>query len=129
MVLVGAILLVLCLIVGVGIALPNTEPVTAEAFGISLSNVSVAGLFLAGAVLGALTMLGLGLILVGLTRKRHKQVARKRQAKSARGEKETLAEENSRLQAELERERAASMPTSTASNEHTGDRPGSRGRH
>lgn len=114
MVLLGAILLVLCLVLGAGIALSNTEPVNAEAFGVSLSNVSLGGLFLAGVVLGALAVLALGMLLGGAARKRRKQAALKREVRNARGEQETLAERNARLEAELERERAAALP-------HTGE--------
>jgi membrane protein implicated in regulation of membrane protease activity len=113
-VLVGAVLLVLCVILAVGVFFPNAGTDTsAEAFGVSLSNVSVGGLFLTGVVVGALAVLALALIAVGSSRKRHKNVARKREVRSARGEQETLAEENARLQAQLERERAAAMPTPT----------------
>ena len=126
MVLVGAVLLILCVILAVGIFFPNTETASAEAFGVSLSNVSVGGLFLVGVAVGALAMLAIGLMAIGSARKRHKKVALKREARSARGEQETLAEENARLQAQLEQERASSMPTSTAA--PGADGPG-RGRH
>jgi hypothetical protein len=109
-VLLGAILLVLCLALGAGIALSNTEPVTAEAFGVSLSNVSLGGLFLAGVVIGALAVLALGMLLGGAARKRRKSTALKREVRNARGEQETLAERNARLEAELERERSAALP-------------------
>ena len=114
MVLVGAVLLVLSVILAVGMYFPNigTEA-SAEAFGVSLSNVSVGGLFLTGVAVGALAVVGLGLVAMGSSRKRHKNVARKREASSARGEQESLAEENARLQAQLEQERAAAMPTPT----------------
>ena len=123
MVLVGAVLLVLCVLLALGVYLPNGETVTAEAFGVSLSNVSIGGLFLLGVAVGALAMLALGMVVAGAARKRHKKVAMKREVRSARGEQETLAEENARLQAQLEQERAASLPTSTGV-----DQPGG-GRH
>jgi membrane protein implicated in regulation of membrane protease activity len=110
-VLVGAVLLVLCVILAVGMYFPNAgAEASAAAFGVSLSNVSVGGLFLTGVAVGALAVLGLALIALGSTRKRHKNTAHKREVSSARGEQETLAEENARLQAELERQRAAAMP-------------------
>jgi len=109
-VLLGAILLVLCLVVGAGIVLSNTEAVTAEAFGVSLSNVSLGGLFLAGVVLGALAVLALGMLLGGAARTRRKRSALKREVRTARGEQETLAERNARLEAELERERTSAYP-------------------
>ena len=127
MVLVGVLLLVLCVILALGIFFSNTDPAAAEAFGVSLSNVSVGGLFLVGVAVGALAMLGLGLIAMGSARSRHRKAAAKREARSARGEQETLAEENARLQAQLERERAAGMPTTT-STASDADGP-ARGRH
>ena len=106
MVALGLVLLVLCALLGAGIALSNTDPASAEAFGVSLSNVSIGGLFLVGAVVGAVAMLGLGLMLVGAARKRAKKVAMQREVASVRGEQESLAEENARLQRELEQQRA-----------------------
>lgn len=105
MVVLGLILLVLCLVLGAGIVLSNTGPASAEAFGVSLSNVSIGGLFLLGTAIGALAMLGLGLMLVGGARKRAKKLRLKREVKEVRTEQETLAEENARLQAQLEQER------------------------
>ena len=110
MVALGLVLLVLCVVLGAGIALSNTDPASAEAFGVSLSNVSIGGLFLVGVVVGAVAMLGLGLMLVGAARKRAKKVALKREVQSVRGEQESLAEENARLQHELEQQRAATYP-------------------
>ena len=103
MVVLGVLLLVLAVLVAVGIVLGNGEAVEAELFGVSLENVSVGGLFLVGVVTGVLAMLGLGLILIGAARKRAKRVAAKREVSNVRGERESLAEENARLQAELER--------------------------
>ena len=110
MIVVGVVLLVLCLLLGAGIALSNTDTTSAEAFGVSLSNVTLGALFLTGVVVGAVAMLGLGLVLVGAARKRSKAKLHQREVRSAHGEKETLAEENARLQAALEQERTASMP-------------------
>lgn len=108
MVALGLVLLVLCLVFGTGLVLSNGDPVSAEAFGVSFADLSVGGLFLLGAAVGALTLLALGLILVGAARKRAKKRALRREVDSVRGEQESLAEENARLQAKLEQERAAS---------------------
>ena len=110
MVLLGVVLLVLCVLLGAGIALSNTGAVSAEAFGVSLSGVTIGGLFLLGVAVGAAAMLGLGLVLVGAARKRAKKVALKREVRSVRGEQESLAEENARLQEQLERERTSQLP-------------------
>lgn len=97
MVVLGVVLLVLCLALIAGIGLTNTEAVDATAFGVTLSNVSISGLFLLGVTLGALAVVGLGLLLSGAARKRSKRVAHKREDR----ERASLAQENSRLQAEL----------------------------
>jgi H+/gluconate symporter-like permease len=109
-VIVGVVLLVLCVALGAAIGLSNPEPTTAEAFGVTLSGLSLGGLFLLGVALGALAVVALGLLFGGAARKRHKKTAVKREIRSARGEKESLAQENARLQEELERERTAALP-------------------
>jgi Mg2+/citrate symporter len=109
-VLLGAILLVLCLVLSAGVFFSNTDPISAEAFGLSLSNVSLGGFFIAGVITGALAVLALGMLLGGAARKRRKRAALKREVKTARGEQETLAERNARLEAELERERTSAYP-------------------
>ena len=103
----GLILLLLSSLLAIGVFFSNTDPADAAVFGVSLSNVSIGGLFLAGAVTGIVAMLGLFLMLGGTLRRRHKTVTAKRQMKDARGEAGALQDENARLQAELERERAA----------------------
>ena len=110
MVLLGAILLVVCLVLSAGIFFSNTDAITAEAFGVSLSNVSLGGFFLTGVIVGALAVLALGMLLGGAARKRRKRAALKREVRAARGEQETLAERNARLEAELERERTSAYP-------------------
>ena len=106
MVALGLVLLVLCALVTLGIVFSNTDPANAAAFSVSLSGVSIGGLFLVGVVTGALAMLGLTLFLGGGLRKRHKRVEAKREVRAVRGEAETLAEENARLAAELETSRS-----------------------
>ena len=112
MIVIGVVLLILAVLASLGVSLYNGGEVSGvEVFGVSVDNVSVGGLFIAGVITGIVGALGLGLILSGLARKRHKKVAVKRQVKSARTEAETLAEENARLQEQLERERNASAST------------------
>ncbi len=108
MVALGLVLLVLAALVAAGIVLSNGDSVQADAFGVSLDNVSVGGLFLVGMVVGVVAMVGLGLMLLGAARRRAKRVAVKREVRDVRGERESLAEENARLQAELERTSATS---------------------
>ena len=126
MVIIGVVLLALCLALVVGVGLYNPEPTDAEVFFVTLSGLSLGGLFLLGVALGGLAMVALGLALGGATRKRHKKTAAKREIREARGEKESLAEENARLQEELERERTAALPHTQTS--QVVDGPGQRER-
>lgn len=121
MVALGLVLLVVCVVLGAGIVLSNPDAVSAEAFGVTLSNVSIGGLFLLGSALGALTLLGLGLMLAGSARKRAKHKAHKRQI-------ETTAAENARLQEQLERTGAvAPYPAESGPRDDAVEQ--SRGRH
>ena len=122
MVALGFLLLVLAGLLATGVALTNREPVEAEAFGVTLENVSVGGLFLIGMVVGVAAMLGLGLMLLGASRRRAKRVAAKREVRDVRGERESLAEENARLQAELERSQSEAA-TDTTSAAHQSPAP------
>lgn len=108
MIALGLVLLVLAVLLTLGIALFNGDPSGAEAFGVSLANVSIGGLFLTGVITGVVGAVGLSLMLGGFARGRSKKVRTKRAVKNARGEAETLAEENARLQEQLARERSAS---------------------
>ena len=107
MIVLGLILLVLCVLLGAGIMLSNTDPVSAEAFGVSLENVSVGGMFLAGVGVGAVAMVGLGLMLAGAGRSRSKKKALKRD----RHDRESLAQENARLHTELDASGPAAYPS------------------
>ncbi len=121
MVAVGLVLLVLSVLVGAGMVLSNGENIQAEALGVSLDGISVGGLFLVGMAVGVVAMLGLGLMLLGAARRRAKRVAVKREVRSVRGERENLAEENARLQAELERNAASPPPTVAPATPAVGD--------
>lgn len=101
MVALGLVLLVLSGALGLGVVLSNTDPVSASAFGVSLSNVTVGGLFLVGAVTGLAFMLGLVLMAAGASRRRAKRVNAKHQVREVRTEKEQLAQENAELRAQL----------------------------
>jgi Mg2+/citrate symporter len=105
----GLVLIVLSGLLTAGVVLSNTDPVAASAFGVSLSNVSLGGLFLVGAITGVVFGLGLAMMLAGATRRRAKRVGLKRDVKDVRHERENLAEENARLQEELERERTTHL--------------------
>ena len=114
MVVLGLLLLVACLAVGAAVAVANTSATAVEGFGYSLSGLTLGGVFLVGMGLGALALLGLLMLLGGARRRRAKRVARRREVESVRSEQESLAEENARLQAELEQTRTVSpYPTDT----------------
>jgi hypothetical protein len=110
----GLVLLVLAVLLTLGIVLFNSDASGAEAFGVSLTNVSIGGLFLTGVITGAVGALGLALMLAGLARRRAKAARSKNAVRSARGEAETLAEENARLQDELSRERSTPATDTTS---------------
>ena len=101
MVVLGLLLVLASGALTLGIVLSNTDTVSASAFGVALDNVSVGGLFLAGAVAGAVLMLGLAMLLLGGARKRSHRVATKRTMRATRTEKEQLAQENASLRAQL----------------------------
>ncbi|MBC7373312.1 MAG: TRAP transporter large permease subunit [Frankiales bacterium] len=110
MIVVGVVLLVLAALATLGVSLFNGGEVSGAAvFGVSLSNVSVGGLFVAGVVAGVIGALGLGLMIAGSARKRHKKQSTRRQVSSARTEAGTLAQENARLQQQLEAERTSTV--------------------
>lgn len=123
MVAVGLVLLVLAALLTLGTIFFNGAPVAAKVFGISLSHVSIGGLFLAGIVTGLVGALGLFLMLGGGLRRRRKTVQRKREVQGARGQASTLEQENARLQEELEQTRASGRPAERAP--LSADQPGS----
>ena len=109
MVALGIVLAVVSGVFALGVVLSNTSTTQAEAFGVSLSNVSLGGLFLAGVVTGAVLLIGLTLMLAGAARKRHRRQAVRSQVKSVQGESAGLADENVRLHEELEDQRRRSV--------------------
>ena len=102
MVVLGVVILVLAAVLAIGVVTSNGSPVDAEAFGITLDGVTVGGFFLVGVATGALALCGLVMALGGLARRRAKRRALKQQVREVRSERETLAEENARLQRELD---------------------------
>jgi hypothetical protein len=112
MVALGLVLLVLSGALALGVVLSNTDPVSASAFGVTLSDVTIGGFFLVGAVTGLAFMLGLVMMAAGASRKRGKRVRTRREVKDVRSEREQLAAENEELRARLDRERPAPISTS-----------------
>src|SRR5690242_5230658 len=101
MVVLGLLLLLASGALTVGVVLDNTDAVSVAAYGQTASDLTLGGLFLAGAVTGAIAILGITMILAGLSRGRARRVVRKREMRDAVDERETLAEENARLRDEL----------------------------
>ena len=106
MLVLGLVLLLICLVLGIGAALSNPDPATLDVFGFGITGLTLGGLVLMGVALGLVAMLAVGLILSGASRKR----AKRQQVKQVGRERETLAEENARLQAELEQRNAQAYP-------------------
>ncbi|MDT7571136.1 MAG: hypothetical protein QOE05_1310 [Actinomycetota bacterium] len=107
MVVLGLLLLLAAGALTAAVVMANTDAVAVSAFGESASGLTIGGLFLAGAVTGAIAILGLTMMLAGLSRRRSRRVGRKREMRDARDERETLAEENARLRDELASTRSA----------------------
>ncbi len=103
MVVLGLLLVALSGLLAAGVALSNTDPIAASAFGVSLTNVSVGGLFLAGAATGLVFGLGLAVAASGAGRRRAKRRALKQQVSAERDRRESLAQENAQLHEQLER--------------------------
>lgn len=101
MVALGLVLLVVSGALALGVVLSNTDPVTASAFGVTLTDVTVGGFFLVGAVTGLVFMLGLAMMLAGAARRRSRTLARKHTVRDVRTEKEQLEQENADLRAKL----------------------------
>ena len=115
----GLVLLVLSGIFTLGVVLSNTDPVSASAFGVSLSNVSLGGLFLAGAIAGIIFGVGLGLLVAGSARKRTRRVQAKRTIKGTRTEKDQLAAENEELRTRLASTRTDEETTRSRAGDET----------
>ena len=114
MIALGIVLVVLSGVFALGVTLSNTSSTQAEAFGVSLSNVTLGGIFLAGVVTGAVLLIGLTLLLAGAARKRHRRRAVKAEVKGVRTERAGLAEDNLRLQEELaDQRRRAVLPVTS----------------
>lgn len=107
MVVLGLLLIVATVVFGADVVLENTQHSGGTIFNQTINNLSLGGIFLAGAVTALLLALGLWLVLGGAARKRRKSVQRKSTLRESQTQKETLADENARLARQLETERQA----------------------
>ena len=101
----GLLLLLLSGALAAVVAINNTDPTSVSAYGYSLSNLNTGQLFLFGAITGLVAGLGLALMIVGAGRRRVRRRTLKSEVKAVRSERAELADENARLQEELDRER------------------------
>jgi len=106
MVALGLILLVLSGALAAVVALNNTDATSVSAFGYSLSNLNTGELFLFGAITGLVFGLGLAMLIAGAGRRRARRRTLKSEVKAVRSERAELADENARLQEELDRQRS-----------------------
>jgi hypothetical protein len=102
----GLILLVLSGALTAVVVLNNTDATSVSAYGYSLTNLNTGTLFAFGAITGLVFGLALAMMIMGAGRARARRRTLKSQVKAVRSERESLAEENARLQEELERERS-----------------------
>jgi uncharacterized integral membrane protein len=108
MVALGLLLLLASGALTVGVVVANTDGTTLAAFGQATSALNLGGVFLAGAITGAIAILGVTMVLAGASRGRARRAELRRRALDERQEKESLAEENARLRGELEGARPSS---------------------
>lgn len=101
----GLLLIVATVVFGADVVLENTQHSGGTIFNQTIDNLSLGGIFLAGAVTALLLALGLWLVLGGAARKRRKRVQHRSTLRETQSQKETLAEENARLARQLEQER------------------------
>jgi uncharacterized integral membrane protein len=107
MVVLGLFLLVLAGALTAAMVLQNTDASSASVLGQAVTG-TTGTLFLAGVITGAVALLGIMLMMAGVTRGRGRRRGLKNQVRTERGEKESLADENARLQRELEQARSGS---------------------
>ena len=106
MVLLGLLLMLGCIALAVDAVIQNTAAMHAVAFNQPITDLSLGGLFIAGAVVGLLFALGLAMFTGGLgraaRRRRERQLAEQNSA-----EADSLRAENARLEQRLATERDA----------------------
>lgn len=102
-----------------GVVLSNTDKISAEAFGVTLSNVSIGGMFIAGALTALAFALGLWLVLRGMRRARRRRVERREIVRDTRDQTASLAAEKARLEQELAQERSRRASAAPVATERT----------
>jgi len=105
MVLLGLLLMLGCVALAVDAVVQNTATMHAIAFNQPITDLSLGGLFIAGAVVGLLFALGLAMFTGGLGRAARRRRER-RLAEQNHAETESLRAENIRLEQQLASERS-----------------------
>lgn len=119
MAVLGLLLLLLTGVLTAVVFRNNTDLTSASAFGQTLDNVSLGGLFLAGAVTGLLFALGLYLLFRGLARARRRKTERRRIVRDTKQQQASLSAEKARLERELAQERSRRTTTAPVTTERT----------
>jgi hypothetical protein len=119
-VVLGLLLLLLSGGLTAAVLVQNTGATSVDVLGLTFSGLTLGGLFAAGVVTGAVALLGLALMLGGVRRARARRHARRQEVREVRDQRESLAEENARLQRELAERTsdAAVYPTETTAGRH-----------
>ena len=103
MVVLGLILAAAAVAVGVEVVLSNTQATTAEAFNFTITDVSLGGAFVAGALGAVILLFGLSLMSSGLGRSRRLRAERAEAEKRQRAAELKAQEEKRAAEAEAER--------------------------
>lgn len=119
MALLGLLLMLAAGALTAGVVLSNTDRTSAEVFGLTLSNLSLGGLFLAGAATALVFALGLWALLRGLARSRRRNLERRKVVRDTREQQSSLAAEKARLERELHEERSRRGGSGQVSTERT----------
>ncbi len=102
MVALGLLLFALAALLTGGVVFSDSSSIDLTAFGVTMTAVPLAVLFVAGLLTGLVGVLGLGLLSRGAARRR----ALRREARLAKSEKTHLKAVNEQLSADLARERS-----------------------
>ena len=103
MVALGLLLILSAAVIGTGAVLDGGEKVTFELLGVTIDNVSVGAVFLAGAATMLLGVLGLWIMMKALARGRRKRSERKEATTAQRDSVSEIERERAELRAENER--------------------------
>lgn len=113
MVILGLLLVLLAAAGTTAAVVENTKPTSMVILGLTVSNLSVGGIFMAGVISALVFALGLFMMMGGAARARRRRQQNKTVVKDSRREAAGLAAEKERLERELEQERTGRGRTET----------------